>query len=51
MEIKELDLNKFYKYLVVNEANGINHYINKEKRQTILLENKSQIKNIIESKK
>ena len=30
-EITELELNKTYKYLGINEANGINYTINKEK--------------------
>ena len=31
MEITELEHNKTYKYLGINEANDINHTINKEK--------------------
>ena len=42
MGIKELEHNKTYKYLEIDEANGSNHAINKEKeKKRILYKNKS----------
>ena len=50
MEITELEHNKTYKYLRINDANGKNHILNKEKIRKFH-ENKSHIKNRIECKK